>query len=161
YALEDFKRWGIPWKVTEGNLDDLKRGPYFFLDDSAMKRFGPYQVGEHREVLGRRLEIVGKTTEARSFTTTPISFMDYRLAQQLSSTIHGENTTYILVKVAPGADVAAVQREIQKRLPFNDVHTRAAWATRSRTYWIANTGLGFNLALTVFLGCLVGVVVVA
>ena len=34
-------------------------------------------------------------------------------------------------------------------------------AERSRDYWIANTGIGFNAFLTVFLGCLVGIVVVA
>jgi putative ABC transport system permease protein len=46
-------------------------------------------------------------------------------------------------------------------LPFNDVYTKAEWASRSRSYWVVNTGLGFNMFLTVFLGCLVGVVVVA
>src|SRR5438874_285532 len=70
-------------------------------------------------------------------------------------------TTYILVKVAPGADAGAVASEIRRRLPYNDVHTRAAWASKSRSYWVTNTGLGFNLFITVFLGCLVGIVVVA
>jgi putative ABC transport system permease protein len=46
-------------------------------------------------------------------------------------------------------------------LPYNDVYTKADWAARSRAYWVVNTGLGFNMFLTVFLGCLVGVVVVA
>src|SRR5688572_13197137 len=26
YAMEDLKRWGVPWRVTAGELDDLKRG---------------------------------------------------------------------------------------------------------------------------------------
>jgi len=26
YALEDFPRWKLPWKVLEGNLGDLRRG---------------------------------------------------------------------------------------------------------------------------------------
>jgi putative ABC transport system permease protein len=54
-----------------------------------------------------------------------------------------------------------VKRELERRLPYNDVYTGSAWAERSRGYWIANTGIGFNAFLTVFLGCLVGVVVVA
>ena len=53
-SLEDFKRWGIPWNVKEGDLEDLKRGPYLFMDDSAVKRFGRFSVGEYREILGRR-----------------------------------------------------------------------------------------------------------
>src|SRR5512135_3449049 len=68
---------------------------------------------------------------------------------------------YILVKLAPGADLEAARAEIRRRLPYNDVHTRSEWASRSRTYWTSSTGLGLNMIMTVFLGCLVGVVVVA
>ncbi len=37
----------------------------------------------------------------------------------------------------------------------------ADWASRSRGYWIESTGLGLTLFLTVALGALVGVVIVA
>ncbi|MCC6752113.1 MAG: ABC transporter permease [Deltaproteobacteria bacterium] len=161
YALEDFAAWNFPWKVAEGDVRDLRRGRYFFLDDSAAKRFGAFKVGEYREVMGQRLKLIGRTQEARSFTTTPIAFMDYRLAQQLSPTMLGGRAPFILVKLGPGADLAAVRAEIARRLPHHDVLTSAEWAARCRHYWIVNTGLGFNMFLTVFLGCLVGVVVVA
>lgn len=160
YALENFPRWNFPWNVVEGNLEDLRRGPFMILDDSAKKRWGTFQVGEYREVLGRRLKIIGKTVDAKSFTTTPLTFMDYRMAQSVSTDLRG-NTTYILVKLAPGANVEAVRAEIRRRLPFNDVYTKAEWAKRSRSYWIDSTGLGLNMYITVFLGCLVGIVVVA
>ena len=48
-----------------------------FLDDSATRRFGAFQVGEYREVVGRRLRIIGRTRGAESFTTTPLAFIDY------------------------------------------------------------------------------------
>src|SRR5207253_1664912 len=161
YALEDFERWGIPWGSWEGNLSDLRRGDYLFLDQSAAKRFGPFALGDYREVNRERLRIIGRTRGAKSFTTTPMAFLDFRLAQRLNAQTLRGNTTYILVKIAPGADAPSVAAEIRRRLPFNDVHTRSEWAARSRRYWVANTGLGFNLFITVFLGCLVGVVVVA
>lgn len=161
YALEDFERWRFPWNVVEGDLTDLRRGNYLFLDASAEKRFGKFQVGEYREMIGRRLKIIGRTQDALSFSTTPIVFLDYRRAQGMSPDELAGNTTYIVVKLAPGADVEAVRREIQSRLPHNDVHTGAEWAAQSRRYWIESTGLGLNLAMTIFLGCLVGVVVVA
>ena len=65
------------------------------------------------------------------------------------------------MKLAPGADAKAVGAAIRKRIPYNDVWTREEWAARSRSYWTNNTGLGLNMVMTVFLGCLVGVVVVA
>lgn len=161
YALESFEEWTFPQNVVEGNLADLRRGPYMVLDDSAKKRWGEFAVGDYREVLGRRLKIIGRTIDAKSFTTTPLTFMDYRLAQSLNENDLRGNTTYILVKLAPGADVEKVRAEIQNRLPHNDVYTTAEWAKRSRSYWIDSTGLGLNMYITVFLGCLVGIVVVA
>ena len=161
YALEDFTKWNMPWKVSSGKLEDLRRGNYFFLDSSAVKRYGAFQVGEYREILGRRLKIIGRTEDAKSFTTTPLSFLDYRLAQSLNPSDLRGHTTYILVKLAPGASAQVVKDEIKRRLPFNDVYTRAEWAQHSRDYWVDSTGLGLNMYLTVFLGCLVGIVVVA
>ena len=161
YALEDFSKWGIPWKITEGDAENLRRGRYVFFDDSAVKRFGKFEVGEYREILGQRVKVLGRTKEAKSFTTTPITFMDYRLAQSMQPLTLRGNTTYQLVKVAPGADVQAVKAAIKELLPHNDVFTKTEWAERSRSYWIVNTGIGLNMYLTVFLGCLVGVVVVA
>ncbi len=161
YGLEDFSAWNIPWHLTDGSMDDLRRGDYMIVDQSAVKRWGPYQVGDYREVLGRRLQIIGRSKEALSFTTTPIAFIDYRLLQQISPDLLRGSTTYILVKLAPNADTAGVRAEIARRLPYNDVFTKAEWAERSRHYWVASTGIGLNMYITVFLGCLVGVVVVA
>ena len=160
YALEDFAPWNLPWSVTAGSPDDLKRGYSVLMDRSAELRYGPFAVGDTREIQGRRFRVTGTTDEAASFTTTPIVFMDYRNAQELQEQLRG-NTTYVLVKLAPGADRAAVQAELARRLPYNDVFTRDEWAQRSRDYWVKSTGLGMSMGVTVFLGILVGIVIVA
>src|SRR5882724_1234277 len=161
YALSNFRRWNFPWNVTSGDVDDLKRGPYVMFDDSASKRFGRIEVGDYREVQGKRLKVIGKTHDAKSFTTTPLSFMDYERAQSLSPDLLRGKTSYILVQLEPGARVEDVRKVLEKELPYNDVYSKSEWAARSRDYWIKNTGIGFNAFMTVFLGCLVGVVVVA
>jgi len=161
YALEDFTRWGLPWNVAEGNPIDLRRGRYVFLDDSARRRFGPFAVGEYREFQGLRLKIIGRTRGAKSFTTNPIAFVDYHVAQALAPDELRGRATYILVRLEDGANARAVQQELGRRLPYNDVHTRDEWAARCRSYWVESTGLGMSMFLTVFLGALVGVVVVA
>jgi len=160
YALEDFAGWNLPWKVNEGDVADLGRGRYMFMDRSAVRRFGPFSVGDYREVLGRRFKIIGTTSEAASFTTAPIVFMDYDNAQELSQVLQNK-TSYVLVKVAPGADAQTVAASIRNVVPYNDVYTKDEWARRSRTYWVVSTGLGMNMGVTVFLGILVGIVVVA
>lgn len=161
YALEDFAAWGVPWHVSKGDLSDLKRGPHVIFDEFAKKRFGAFEVGDYRELNGRRLKIVGTTKEAKSFTTTPLAFLDYKVAQSLQPDLLRGRSSYILVKLQPGADRERVMADLRRILPHNDVYTAADWAKRSRDYWIENTGIGFNAFLTVFLGCLVGVVVVA
>lgn len=161
YGLEDFARWGLPWKLESGDLADLRRGDFMILDASAERRYGPFAPGDYREVMGYRLKILGRSLEALSFTTSPIAFIDYRLVQRLAGERMSGRTTYILVRAEPGADLAAIRAEIGARLPHNDVYTAAEWARRSRGYWIASTGIGLNMYITVFLGCLVGVVVVA
>jgi putative ABC transport system permease protein len=161
YALKDFRAWNLPWEMKEGRVEDLRRGRFVVIDDKAQRRFGAFRTGEYRQAFETRLQIVGQSTGALSFTTTPISFIDYDLVQAIQPDLLRGKTTYTLVKLVPGADAAAVQAEIQRRLPYNDVHTREAWATKSETYWIVNTGLGMNSYLTVFLGCLVALVVVA
>jgi putative ABC transport system permease protein len=40
YALEDFG----PWKVLDGNMRDLRRGKFVMLDESAVRRFGPFAL---------------------------------------------------------------------------------------------------------------------
>jgi putative ABC transport system permease protein len=161
YGLKDFARWNLPWELLEGDPADLRRGRYVFLDDSATRRFGPFRVGEHREFSGHRLKIIGRTAGARSFTTSPIAFLDYHLAQSLASGDLDRRTTYIVARLDPGADPAAVIPEIRRRLPYHDVHTRDDWSRQCRGYWVESTGLGLTIFLTVSLGCLVGVVVVA
>jgi putative ABC transport system permease protein len=161
YGLEDFARWHFPWDVESGNVADLRRGRYVLLDDSAEQRFGKFRTGDRREFQGRRLKIIGRTRGARSFTTSPIAFLDYQLAQALSPDELDRRTTFIVVKLRRGVDARAVLREVRRRLPYNDVYTKAEWAEASRRYWIENTGLGLTIFLTVFLGALVGVVIVA
>jgi putative ABC transport system permease protein len=161
YGLEDFRRWHFPWRVESGDPGNLRRGRYVLLDDSAERRFGKFGPGDSREFQGRRLKIIGRTREAFSFTTNPIAFLDYQLAQDLCPEELGRRTTFIIVKLRPGASASRVAAEIRRRLPYNDVYPKADWVKASRRYWIESTGLGLTMFLTVFLGALVGVVIVA
>ena len=161
YAMEDHAAWDLPWKIEQGNIQDLRRGDFIFMDESAKRRLGDFKVGDYREVQHNRLRIAGISEEAKSFTTTPVSFIDFRRAQSMNPDLLKGKTSYILVKLAPGADPKVVKAEIQRRLPYNDVFTKNEWASKSEAYWIKNTGIGLNAFLAVFLGVLVGVVVVA
>ncbi len=159
YALDDFSAWNLPWNVQGADVRDLKRGRYLLMDQSAVRRFGAFSIGDYREIVGARFKIIGTTTGAQSFTTAPIVFMDFQNAQERLETLR-DKAQYVLVKAEPGADVQRVVVELRRVLPYNDVYTKADWARRSRSYWVVSTGLGMNMGVTVFLGILVGIVVV-
>jgi putative ABC transport system permease protein len=160
YALDDFQAWNLPWNVSGADVRDLKRGRYLLMDESATRRFGAFEIGDHREIVGTRFKIIGKTSGAQSFTTAPVVFMDFLNAQERLETLRNK-THYVLVKAAQGADVQRLAAELRRLLPYNDVYTQDEWAARSRRYWVVSTGLGMNMGITVFLGVLVGIVVVA
>lgn len=160
YGVEDPARWRLPWSVAEGSVESIRRGRSMMLDESAARRFGPFAIGDRRELFGQRIDIVGRTREALSFTTMPLAFTSVQVAQDLEPNLYAGRTAYVLVKLAPGADATATAAEIRRRLPYNDVYTSADWSERTRRYWVVSTGLGINMALTVFLGILVGVIVV-
>ena len=160
YGMEHFAQWGMPWNVMEGNLQDLRSGPYVMLDDSATKRCGVFAMGDWREFIGHRMKIIGRTKGALSFTTAPVAFTDLQSIQALTPELKGQ-TTYIVVKLKPGANRQAVINEIQRRLPYCDVHASEVWSSMSKTYWVTSTGLGLQLASTILLGCMVAIIIVA
>ena len=161
YGLANGAFWNLPWKVEQGRGgEDLNRGFNLVMDRSAAVRFGSFNVGDYREIAGRGFRVIGRSAGAESFTTTPIVFMGFANAQGLQEQLQGR-TTYVLVKVAAGHDAAEVAARLRPLFPYNEVFTREQWATQSRGYWIKSTGLGMSMGVTVFLGILVGVVIVA
>jgi putative ABC transport system permease protein len=66
-----------------------------------------------------------------------------------------------LVKTAPQADLARIQKEIGARLPDLEVLTSAEFRHRSISHWLFRTGAGIALILGTILGVVVGVVIEA
>jgi len=158
YGVRHPEQWGLPWRILDGDPTDLERGRNIFFDDSAAHRYGAFETGDSREMNGVRLRIVGRTAEAQSFTSIPIAFMDFRRARQVAGPRYA---SFIIAKVAPGRSIEAIRREIEMRLPTCDVHTKAEWAASCQDFWIKSTGIGLTLLLTVLVGCVVGMVIVA
>ncbi|HEY0986077.1 MAG TPA: ABC transporter permease [Kofleriaceae bacterium] len=149
-----------PWNVVAGDARRLAEPGAIVLDRTEYAKLKIDRVGHVTEIAGVRAEVVALTSGIRSFTTSPIIFTDVRTARsylpQLGS---GEPVTYVLVKVAPGADVAAVQARIDA-LPHLAAYTTAQMSERTRTYWSTRTGVGASFFTTAVLGILVGLVVV-
>lgn len=151
---------GGPWEMRDGAAGAVKNGNFAIVDESAMKRLGSIRVGEYREVLWRRLQIMGISQGVKSFTTAPIIFTSYKLAQELVNYIGPDNTVFVVAKVAPGYDTGRVVKNLQKRLNGVDVYSKDAFSMKTRRYWAIETGVGFSFLLTIIISFLIGMLIV-
>jgi putative ABC transport system permease protein len=151
---------GGPWEMVSGETQHLKNGNFTIVDESAMKRLGQIKIGDYRDVLWRRLQIVGISRGVKSFTTAPIFFTSYTLAQQLVGYIGADNTVFVVAGVAPGYSTEKVVDVLRSRLTGVDVYSKAAFSKKTRLYWTIETGVGFSFLLTIFISFLIGMLIV-
>lgn len=152
---------GGPWKMKEGEPGSVKGRDHIIIDDSARGKLGSFNVGDYREVQGMRVKVVGISEGISNITTAPYVFTSIETARKLSLYIGPDETVFVLVKTAPGADVPRVVEDLRRRLPGVDVYTTDQFSAKTRRYWTIQTGMGLGFLLTAILGFLVGLVVVS
>ncbi len=148
-----------PWNVVAGEIGRLSEPGAIVVDRSEYAKLAIDRVGVITEIAGVRAEVVALTSGIRSFTTSPIVFTDIRTARSYLPQLGAEPVTYVLVKLAPGADLATVKARIAA-LPHLAVYTRSEMSKRTRSYWSSRTGVGAGFFTTAVLGVIVGFVVV-
>jgi putative ABC transport system permease protein len=151
---------GGPWNLVEGSVADLKRPNAIIIDEIYKKKLGVEHTGQVFEINGQRARIVGFTRGIRAFTTSPHVFTTFKNAQDYTR-LPVDQTIFVLVKVAPGADLTQVRRDIGDRVKDVDVFTSAEFSRMTRYYWMFTTGAGVAVLLAAILGLIVGFVVVA
>jgi len=132
--------------------------------------FGPYVPGTTTELSGSRITFVGTVPFGPDFTSdgamvvSSETFADllrrpYAFGAPLADVDLG------LVRLAPGADRAAVQAELQATLargtetPDVDVMTVQELMRREQGFWLNNTPIGFAFGFGMFMGFAVGLVI--
>jgi len=149
-----------PWNLVDGRVQDLKSPDAVILDELYKQKLGVTRVGEVFEIGGYRARVVGFTRGIRSFTTSPFVFTTFKNAQDYTR-LREDQTLFILVKVAPGASVEQVRRDVLARVTDVDVFTTAQFSRMTTFYWMFTTGAGVAVLIAAVLGLVVGFVVVA
>ena len=151
---------GTPWNVVAGTLDDLRKPDAVFVDEIYREKLGVAHIGQIVEIRGRRARIAGFTRGIRAFTTSPYVFTTFKNALDYGD-LREDQTLYILVKGAAGADTGALRHALAARLRDVDVVTNAGFSRMTQVYWMFTTGAGIAVLLAALLGLVVGIVVVA
>ncbi len=149
-----------PWNLVEGRVEDLKSPDAVILDELYKQKLGVTHAGEVFEIVGYRARVVGFTRGIRSFTTSPYVFTSFKNAQDYTKT-REDQTLFILVKVAPGADLQQVRRDLLAHVKDVEVFTTGEFSHMTTFYWMFTTGAGVAVLIAAVLGLIVGFVVVA
>lgn len=150
----------LPWNIIKGSAADIAVPNGVIVDDTYLDELGISGLGDTAQIEGRTVRVAALTHGIRAFTTTPYVFMTLDRARSLVG-FGSADATHLLVRVAPGADVSAVQARLQARLPDTEIVTQQDFSARSRNYWLFSTGAGFALIAGAILGLIVGTVIVA
>ena len=151
---------GRPWNLVQGRVEDLKRPDAIIMDEIYRQKLGVDHAEQLFEINGKRARVVGFTQGIRAFTTSPYVFTTFKRAQEYAN-VPDDQTTYILVKLAPGANPDQVRRDILDRVKDVDVVTNHEFSRMTQFYWMFTTGAGVAVLLAALLGLVVGFVVVA
>jgi putative ABC transport system permease protein len=149
-----------PWNLVEGRVEDLKSPDAIILDELYKQKLGVTRVGEVFEIGGYKARVVGFTRGIRSFTTSPYVFTTFKNAQDYTA-LREDQTLFILVKVAPEANLERVRSALRHHVKDVDVFTTAEFSHMTTFYWMFTTGAGVAVLIAAVLGLVVGFVVVA
>ncbi len=149
-----------PWNLVSGTVDTVAEPDTVIVDRSYMRELGVSEVGDIAQLGNSRVKVGGFTDGIRSFTMSPYVFTSLNRARAAMD-VPQDRSTFLLVKVSPGADIDAVRNAIKARVDGIDVLTTEEFKARSLDQWLFATGAGVALIGGALLGLLVGTVIVA
>lgn len=149
-----------PWSLAQGTVQSIKSPDGVAVDRTYLQDLGITGIGDRAQIETGRVRIAAVTDGIRSFTMAPYVFTTLNRARALLGA-PSENSTFLLIKLQPGADRWAVRTALSQRLTGTEVLTKDEFRDRSLNQWLFSTGAGVALIGGALLGLLVGTVIVA
>ncbi|QEF99680.1 FtsX-like permease family protein [Stieleria maiorica] len=158
-GVSDATDLGHAFRIVDGPENALDLLDAVIVDRCDSDKLSEPVVGELREINGRRVRVTGKSSGILSFLVTPYVFTDYDNAVDLADSDPSE-TSYLLARIAPGADCQRTCEEIKRLLPDVEAMPTDEYAGVSINFWMTRTGIGLSFGAAAMLGLLVGLVMV-
>jgi putative ABC transport system permease protein len=150
---------GGPWNIVAGSVDVLRSPDVMIFEDSERDKLGGLNLGSVREVSGHRTVVGGFTWGLLPFAPS-YSFAEYDYARVLLGT-PSDQTSFVLVGIAPGNKPDSVAAAIQARTPDYLVLSTPEFHNRVLRYLLVSTGIGATTAMSTAFGLIVGLVIVS
>ncbi|MFZ4573255.1 MAG: ABC transporter permease [Phycisphaerales bacterium] len=150
---------GRPPEMLDGRIEDLRLPDAILVEQTSRAKLGGLNLGDVLKINDRRAVVVGFCKARLGFESNAIFYTTFDNAITYTPTGR-EKISYVLVKVRPDAQIAAVQAEINA---LGDVIalTHDEFRSRSISFIIVATGIGVNFGITIALGFIVGLLLSA
>lgn len=165
-GLDDSSLTAGPPEMIEGKLSDLRLADSIIVDDVGAKGklahpgknpgdpSTPLKVGDTLEINDKRAVVVGLARVTRTFQSNPVIYTTYSRAINFAPR-ERKKLTYIVAKLKPGVESAAVQSAIQ-RITGLKALTRPQFEDVTVEYFMKYTGIPINFGIAIVLGFFVG-----
>lgn len=147
-----------PWNMVAGDAEALAMPDTVIFEDSQRQKLGGLNLGSVRELSGHRVVVGGFTWGLLPFAPS-YAFTEFDTARNILR-IPSDQTTFVLVGIAEGADVNAVRDDLARRLPELRVITRDDFRSSIVSYLI-RAQLGISFGTSTAFAVIVGFVIVA
>ncbi len=136
---------------------DRRSRPEFGPVPALFAENGPFKV----QIANREVEIVGLVELGASFGADGNAVLNETNFRRLVKERKASNTDLVALRLAPGADIAEVQRRLTALLPPDiRVVNHDQLVQWERDYWEKTTPIGFIFAFGSLMGLIVGMVIV-
>jgi putative ABC transport system permease protein len=168
-GLDDATLVGAPPRMVEGRLEDLRAERAVFIeardaDSKLLLTRGAFRdspraiaVGDRLSINDHELRVAGTMALSRSFFWDPVVYTTYSRALSIAPP-ERRLMNFVLVKLRPGADAAAVQERIRRATGLEAL-TGEQFEARTVRYILEKTGILINFGLAVGLGFVIGLLV--
>lgn len=163
-GVDDATLIGGPSQVIEGDLTDLRRDAAILVDERDLKtklfleRAGQAtRIGDRISINDTEMVVAGTFASPPSFFWDPMVYTTYTKALRLAPP-ERNLTSFVLVKLKPGADVEAVRNQIESRTRYI-ARTGDEFEAMTSGYILEKTGILVNFGLAVGLGFVIGLIV--
>jgi putative ABC transport system permease protein len=164
-GIDDATLAAGPATMVEGRLEGLRqdRAVLVSADDAASAlalnrgKGRALRVGDRIDINDNDAVVAGTYRAAKEFFWEPVVYTTYTRALAFAPP-ERRLLSYVLVKLAPGADAAAVARDIRRATGL-EAHTGREFEWITADYVLKKTGILINFGMTIGLGFLIGLLV--
>ncbi len=159
-GIDPITKLGAPQKMIEGSLDALKASNVFAVDKRGYSDIWPNEdivLGRFLEVNNHRLKLVAVVDPPSPFISMPLIYTGFTTAYGVTG---NQRPSFILVRITDGQNAVGLSAAIAERTGYV-AQPSDDFAKSTVAYYMKNTGIPINFFITIVLGFVVGLAVVA